>query len=296
MTPASTSSSPTSRCPGSTAWRCCSGCRPSYPDVPVIMITAHGTVDNAVEAIKPARSTTSRSRSSRTQIRQVVAKAIEHATRSPRRDAARPRSRRRAARFRLVGQSPAIQQIYARRSRRSPTRRRRCSSPASPAPARSWSPGRCTRTRRAHDEPFIKINCAAIPKTLMESELFGYEKGAFTGARRRQAGPLRARRRRHAVPRRDRRDPGRDAGQAAARAPGARVRARRRHQDDQGRRPPDHRDQPRPRAGDRAPATFREDLYYRLNVVPLHIPPLRERARATSRCSSSTSSRSSTSA
>ncbi|MCB9573448.1 MAG: hypothetical protein H6709_15320 [Kofleriaceae bacterium] len=67
-----------------------------------------------------------------------------------------------------------------------------------------------------------------------------------------QAGPLRARRRRHAVPRRDRRDPGRDAGQAAARDPGERVRAGRRAQDHQGRRPADHRHQPRPRAGDRA--------------------------------------------
>ena len=54
-------------------------------------------------------------------------------------------------------------------------------------------------------KPFVKVSCAALPDSLIESELFGYEKGAFTGARAAQEGPLRAGRGRHAVPRRDRR-------------------------------------------------------------------------------------------
>ena len=54
-------------------------------------------------------------------------------------------------------------------------------------------------------KPFVKVSCAALPETLIESELFGYEKGAFTGAHGAQEGPLRAGRGRHALPGRDRR-------------------------------------------------------------------------------------------
>ena len=75
-------------------------------------------------------------------------------------------------------------------------------------------------------KPFVKVSCAALPDTLIESELFGYEKGAFTGAAGPQEGPLRDGRGRHALPRRDRRRQPRHAGEAAARAAGARVRAR----------------------------------------------------------------------
>src|SRR4051812_3598332 len=127
-----------------------------------------------------------------------------------------------------------------------------------------------------HTGPFIKINCAAIPKTLMESELFGYEKGAFTGA----VGAK----------------PGRfelahggtlfldEIGEIPVEM---QVKLLRVLQESEFERvggiktikvdvrlvAATNRDL----HAEVAAAAFREDLYYRLNVVPIHLPPLRER-------------------
>ena len=65
-------------------------------------------------------------------------------------------------------------------------------------------------------QPMVRVNCGAIPATLIESELFGRERGAFTGALSRQVGPLRAGRPLDDFPRRDRRSAGRGPGQASA--------------------------------------------------------------------------------
>ena len=82
----------------------------------------------------------------------------------------------------------------------------RCWSPARAAPARRSSPSCSTAARRAAHAALVKISCAAIPETLLESELFGYERGAFSGAAATKRGRFELAARRHAVPRRDRRD------------------------------------------------------------------------------------------
>ena len=124
--------------------------------------------------------------------------------------------------------------------------------------------------------PFRRVNCGAIAPELIDSELFGHEQGAFTGARDAPQGLVRAGRRRHAVPRRGRRAAARRAGAAAARGAGRRGRPRRRRAAVHVNVrivAATHRDLPAMVEAQ----TFREDLYYRLSVFPIVIPPLRDR-------------------
>ena len=124
--------------------------------------------------------------------------------------------------------------------------------------------------------PFMNITCSALPETLLESELFGHERGAFTDARIAEARPARVGRRRHGVPRRDRRDGAVAAGQAAALPRREDLQAGRRRRRHPRRRARDRRHQPH-LEDEVKKGRFREDLYYRLNVLPIVLPPLRSR-------------------
>jgi DNA-binding NtrC family response regulator len=129
---------------------------------------------------------------------------------------------------------------------------------------------------RARTGPFVPLNCGAISPNLIESELFGHEKGSFTGAPS-AGGLLRARRRRHALPRRDHRDAVelqvkllRALESSTVQRVGGNDRSR--STCAWSRRPTAIR------TASVADGTLREDLLYRLLVFPIHLPPLRSRA------------------
>jgi DNA-binding NtrC family response regulator len=152
-----------------------------HPDVPVVMITAHGSVENAVEAVKLGAFDYVEKPFDQEQIRQVVAKALKTHAFSRRDPSPEQPAGTTPGRFRLVGDSPAIRHIYA-------IIEKVANTPSTVLITGESGTGKELIARALHENsarhqgPFIKINCAAIPKTLMESELFGYEKGAFTGA------------------------------------------------------------------------------------------------------------------
>jgi DNA-binding NtrC family response regulator len=143
------------------------------PELPVIIITAHGTVDTAVEALKLGAFDYVTKPFDRTEFKNVIDKASRTAD-------LRQREIDMAERG-LIGQSPAMLGIYGMIDKVADT-------PSTVLITGESGTGKELIARALHekssrrDKPFIRVNCAAIPSDLIESELFGYEKGAFTGA------------------------------------------------------------------------------------------------------------------
>jgi two-component system, NtrC family, response regulator PilR len=126
------------------------------------------------------------------------------------------------------------------------------------------------------DAPFVTINCSAFPETLLESELFGYMKGAFTGATGNKIGLFEVANRGTLF-----------LDEIAEMPPGMQVKLLRVMQERVLRRLGGTEEQPldvrvivatnRNLLHEIAQGRFREDLYYRISVIPIHLPPLRER-------------------
>ncbi len=110
----------------------------------------------------------------------------------------------RAERHSIVGDSPALRHVLQQIAQVAPT-------DSTVLVLGETGTGKELVARAIHEasarreRPLVKLNCAALPRELVESELFGHEKGAFTGAHQQRRGRFEARRRRHAVPRRGRR-------------------------------------------------------------------------------------------
>ena len=242
---------------------------------PVIVMSAFGTVENAVEAMKKGALDFLPKPFSLDHLSVVVEKALEM---SKLRDENRELRAALGEKYQfdnIIGRSQAMQEIFATVTRVAGTR-------ATVLLAGESGVGKDMIARAIHqhsprrDRPFVKINCTAIPENLMESELFGYEKGAFTGANTSKPGKF------------EQADTGTvfldEIGDVPA---SVQVKLLRVLQDREferlGSNKTMHTDVRVVAATNvdlRAAleqGTFREDLYYRLNVVPINIPPLRER-------------------
>ncbi|MSP63439.1 MAG: sigma-54-dependent Fis family transcriptional regulator [Myxococcales bacterium] len=252
-----------------------------HPDVQVIMLTAHGSVDSAVGACKLGAFDYISKPYDHAQLRQVVQKAVrthELDRRGPRAQLAGQlagTAGKALGRFGLIGDSEPLRAVLSVVEKAADT-------PSTVLITGESGTGKELIARALHEnssrrgEPFIKINCSAIPKTLMESELFGYEKGAFTGAVGSKPGRF------------ELADRGTlfldEIGEIPVEMQAKLLRVL---QESEFERVGGIRtikvDVRMVTATNRdlqkevASGNFREDLFYRLNVVPIHLPPLRER-------------------
>ncbi len=150
-----------------------------HPHLPVIMITAHGTVDNAVEALKTGAFDYITKPFDQSELRLIVRKALRTQDLSAR-DATSAQGDLNC-RYGIIGQSAAIGEVYS-------VIERVADSPTTVLVTGESGTGKELVARALHESssrkerPFIKVNCAAIPRELIESEFFGHERGAFTGA------------------------------------------------------------------------------------------------------------------
>ena len=249
--------------------------RSEDPTVPVIMLTAIKTVKTAVDAMKIGAADYLTKPFDIEELRLVVIKVLntqelEQEVRYLRAQVANSYSFHN-----LVGKSPAMREIYSKIEQIADTR-------ATVLITGESGTGKELVARALHynsarkDGPFIAINCASIPDTLIESELFGHEKGSFTGALARRVGkvelahrgtlfldevgdlgpPTQAKVLRFLQERECVRVGGSETIKVDVRI----VAATNKVLEDLIRR-----------------EAFREDLYYRINVISLHLSPLRDR-------------------
>src|SRR5215472_3321587 len=243
--------------------------------VPVVMMTAYGSVETAVEAMKAGATDFLLKPFSLDHMMQVVQKALEMRALRDENRQLRAELGRRYEFDNIIGRSGSMQEIFATIERVAPTR-------ATVLLTGERGVGKDLIARAIHfhsprkDRPLVKINCTAIPENLMESELFGYEKGAFTGANATKPGKF------------EQADTGTVFLDEIGDVPtGIQVKLLRVLQEREFERLGSNKTR---RIDVRVVAAtnadlraaleerrFREDLYYRLNVLPMNIPPLRDR-------------------
>jgi two-component system NtrC family response regulator len=245
-------------------------------DLPVIMITAFGEVEKAVVAMKAGAYNYLVKPFNNEELLLNIRKAIEHYLLLRENLRLRDEARIRYGFASIVGKNIRMQEIYRLIEKVAPTS-------ASVLITGESGTGKELVARAIHinsvreNSPFISVNCAALPETLLESELFGHERGAFTGATSMRKGrfeladsgtlfldeigdipfPLQAKLLRVLQERSFERVGGTHPINVDVRIITATNREVK-DEVDEGR--------------------FREDLYYRLNVLHIHLPPLRERA------------------
>jgi len=245
------------------------------PAIPVVIMTAFSSVETAVAALKQGAHDYLTKPLDFDKLRVTLERSMEHTRLKAENRALRAELAGRFERSRIVGRSPAMLRLLDTVAQVAPSEATVLISGES-GTGKEVIAGALHVNSARREGPFVSLNCAAITESLMESELFGHEKGAFTGAERRREGrfqqadggtlfldevsemPLSMQAKLLRVL--QEREFTRVGGDSLLRVDVRVVAATNTHLPDRI-----------------AAGRFREDLYYRLNVVALRLPPLRER-------------------
>ncbi len=246
-----------------------------FPTIPVIILTGHGTIESAVQAMHDGAYDFLTKPVNLDRLSLLVKRAVASRELAVQNRAMQEELERRSGFASIIGRSAEMRQVFEIVRQVAPSRSSVLITGESGSGKEMIAEALHYNSPRK-DKPFIKVHCAALTESLLESELFGHEKGAFTGAIARKRGRFELANLGHAVSGRDRRDQPERADQAPAGAGGEALRAG-------GGEETVEVDVRLIAATNRdlkeaiEKGGFREDLYYRLNVVNIHIPPLRER-------------------
>jgi len=243
-----------------------------YPSTPVIIITAHGTIPGAVDAMKKGAFSYITKPFERDELKNIIHNAVRTRRLNEEELLVSPDDIDRQG---IIGSSEPMSKIYDTIKRVAATTTTVLIS-GETGTGKELIAYAIHRNSPRRGNPFVKINCAAIAENLIESELFGYEKGAFTGAVSTKPGRF------------ELADKGTLFLDEVGEIPrDMQVKLLRVIQDHEFERVGGLRTirvdvrliaaTNRNLLQDVKDGRFREDLYYRLNVFPTHIPPLRER-------------------
>lgn len=161
----------------------------NYPDIPVIFLTAYGTVESAVNAMTRGAFYYFIKPPDYLQLKSIIAKALQQRTLKKELEILKQRLSSEEDHIRIIGNTPQMLKIFDAVEAVK-------DSASSVLVYGETGTGKELIAKALHyssarrDKPFIAVNCAAIPRELMESELFGFEKGAFTGAVSRRIGKI----------------------------------------------------------------------------------------------------------
>jgi len=248
------------------------------PDVPVVMLSGHGQARNIVEAMRRGASDFLRKPFEVEELELAFQKALEKRALKQEVERLRGRARSETDFMLLTGDNLKMREIRDIIEQVADTDItvliRGDSGTGKEVVARTLF-----QLSGRRDQPFVKVNCAALPSELLESELFGFEKGAFTGAHKRKLGKFEYAN--HGTIFLD---------EISEMHPSLQAKLLQVLQDGEfsrlGSESDVNVDTRIIAATNRnleeavADGTFREDLYYRLNVVTVHLPPLRDRRDA----------------